>query len=93
MRVSFLIPAYNEAATIGEVLDRIDALQLDKAGDRGRRWVDPRHRGGRFSGERLFVVLPGRANQGKGAADVHAITHIDGDIAVIHALDMEYYRA
>ena len=27
--VSFLIPAYNEAATIGEVLARIDALGLD----------------------------------------------------------------
>ena len=27
--VSFLIPAYNEAATIGEVLARIDALELD----------------------------------------------------------------
>lgn len=29
MRVSFLIPAYNEAATIGEVLSRIEALGLD----------------------------------------------------------------
>ena len=29
MRVSFLIPAYNEAATIGEVLERIDALDID----------------------------------------------------------------
>jgi GT2 family glycosyltransferase len=30
MRVSFLIPAYNEAATIPEVLDRVDALGLDR---------------------------------------------------------------
>ena len=30
MRVSFLIPAYNEAGTIGEVLERIEALELDK---------------------------------------------------------------
>ena len=29
MKVSFLIPAYNEAKTIGEVLDRIAALGLD----------------------------------------------------------------
>ena len=29
MKVSFLIPAYNEAATIGEVLERIAALDLD----------------------------------------------------------------
>ena len=29
MKVSFLIPAYNEAATIGEVLERVAALGLD----------------------------------------------------------------
>ena len=29
MRVSFLIPAYNEESTIGEVLDRIASLDLD----------------------------------------------------------------
>jgi glycosyltransferase involved in cell wall biosynthesis len=29
VKVSFLIPAYNEAATIGEVLDRIAVLDID----------------------------------------------------------------
>jgi glycosyltransferase involved in cell wall biosynthesis len=29
-RVSFIVPAYNEAATITEVLSRVDALELDK---------------------------------------------------------------
>ena len=29
MRVSFPVPVYNEAATIGEVLERIAALELD----------------------------------------------------------------
>ena len=29
MRVSFLVPVYNEAATIGEVLERIGVLELD----------------------------------------------------------------
>ena len=29
MRISFLIPAYNERATILEVLDRVEALDLD----------------------------------------------------------------
>ena len=29
MRVSFLVPVFNEEATIGEVLDRIAALNLD----------------------------------------------------------------
>ena len=30
MRVSFLVPAYNEAATIEAVLDAVDALPLDR---------------------------------------------------------------
>ena len=30
MRVSFIVPAYNEAATLGEVLRRVEALDLDK---------------------------------------------------------------
>ncbi len=30
MRISFLIPAYNERATILEVLERIEALGLDR---------------------------------------------------------------
>ena len=30
MRVSFIVPAYNEAATIGEVLDRVGDLDLEK---------------------------------------------------------------
>ena len=32
MRVSFLVPVFNEEATIGEVLDRIAALNLDAHG-------------------------------------------------------------
>ena len=30
MRVSFLVPAYNEAATVVELLERVTALDLDK---------------------------------------------------------------
>jgi dolichol-phosphate mannosyltransferase len=30
MRVSFIVPASNEAGTIDQVLDRIDALKLDR---------------------------------------------------------------
>ena len=29
-RVSFIVPAFNEAATIAEVLERVEALDLDK---------------------------------------------------------------
>ena len=92
MRVSFLIPAYNEAATIGEVLDRVEALELDKqviVVDDGssddtpailERW--------QAGGDGRVVVR--QPNRGKGAAIRAAIPHVDGEIAVIQDADMEY---
>ena len=87
MRVSFLIPAYNEEATIAEVLERIDALGLDAqviVVDDGSR-----DRTAAIAEEHGATVIR-QANAGKGAAIRAAITAIDGDIAVIQDADMEY---
>jgi glycosyltransferase involved in cell wall biosynthesis len=91
MRVSFLIPAYNEAATIGEVLDRIAALDLDKqviVVDDGST-DETAAIAERWSQDGAALVLR-QANRGKGAAIRTAIPHMDGDIAVIQDADMEY---
>jgi glycosyltransferase involved in cell wall biosynthesis len=92
MRVSFLVPAYDEAATIVDVLDAISGLDLDKqivvvddgstdgTGDLAERWRDGRD----------GVVLVRQANRGKGAAVRAAIPHADGDILVIQDADLEY---
>jgi len=92
MRVSFLVPAYDEAATIVDVLDAVSALDLDKqivvvddgstdgTGDLAERWRDGRD----------GVVLVRQANRGKGAAVRAAIPHADGDILVIQDADLEY---
>jgi glycosyltransferase involved in cell wall biosynthesis len=92
VRVSFLVPAYNEAATIQEVLDRVSALDLDKqivvvddgstdgTGELVERW-----RNGRDS---VHVVR--QKNRGKGSAIRAAIPFVDGEIAVIQDADMEY---
>ena len=92
MRVSFLVPAFNEAATIEEVLERVEALDLDKqviVVDDGstdataeilERW--------RSGGDGRVVVR--QPNSGKGAAIRAAIPHVDGDIAVIQDADLEY---
>jgi glycosyltransferase involved in cell wall biosynthesis len=92
MRVSFVVPAYNELDTIGEVLDRIDALELDAqvvvvddGSTDGTAELLDRRRDGRDG----LVVLR-QANRGKGAAVRAAIPHLDGDIAVIQDADMEY---
>jgi glycosyltransferase involved in cell wall biosynthesis len=92
MRISFLVPSYNERATILEVLDRIEALGLDRqlvivddgstdgTFDLLREWEDGRE----------GVVVLRQENRGKGAAIRAAIPHVDGDIAVIQDADMEY---
>jgi glycosyltransferase involved in cell wall biosynthesis len=92
MRISFLIAAHDEVATIREVLDRIRALDVDAqivAVDDGstdgtaeaiERWRE----------EHGDVVLLRQPHRGKGAAIRHAISHADGDIAVIQDADMEY---
>jgi glycosyltransferase involved in cell wall biosynthesis len=87
MRVSFLIPAFNEEATIGEVLERIDQLGLDK------QVVvvdDGSHDRTAEIAEQHGATVIRQANAGKGAAIRAAIGSIDGDIAVIQDADMEY---
>ncbi len=92
MRVSFLMPAHNEAATIVAVLDAVAALELDRqivvvddgstdgTGDLVERWREGRD----------DVVLIRQAQRGKGAAVRAAIPHADGDICVIQDTDLEY---
>jgi len=88
MRVSFIIPAYNEAATIGEVLDRVLAVPVDKqviVVDDGSTDATSE-----IASRRDGVVVLRKANQGKGSAIRHAIGHLDGDITVIQDADLEY---
>ena len=87
MRVSFLIPAYNEEATIAEVLERIAGLGLDAqviVVDDGSR-----DRTADIAEEHGATVIR-KANGGKGSALRAGIPLIDGDIAVIQDADMEY---
>ena len=91
MRVSFIVPAYNEAATIEQVLERVDELGLDRqivVVDDGSTDDTPQILD-RWSGRDGIVVVR-QANRGKGAAIRAAIPHLDGDITVIQDADMEY---
>jgi len=87
VKVSFLVPAYNEAATIGAVLDAIDRLDLDRqviVVDDGSTDATA------AIAESKGATVIRRAHRGKGAAIRAAIEHIEGDIAVIQDADMEY---
>jgi glycosyltransferase involved in cell wall biosynthesis len=90
-RVSFIVPAYNEAATIAEVLERVEALDLEKqviVVDDGS--TDDTARVLEQWGQRNGVVVVRQENRGKGAAIRAAIPLLDGDITVIQDADMEY---
>jgi glycosyltransferase involved in cell wall biosynthesis len=87
VRVSFLIPAHNEERTIGKVLERIDALGLD----RQVIVVDDGSTDGTAEvAERYDCLIIRQPNRGKGSAIRAAIPHMDGEIAVIQDADMEY---
>ena len=88
MTVSFIVPAYNEARTIGEVLDRIDRLDFDKqviVVDDGSSDGT-----GDIADGRAGVLVLRQPNRGKGAALRAAIPHVEGEIVVIQDADMEY---
>ena len=92
MRTSFLVPAYNEAATIVEVLERLEALgrdhqvvvvddgSTDGTAARVEQWAAGRE----------HVVVLRKPNGGKGSALRHGIPHVDGDVVVVQDADMEY---
>ena len=90
-RVSFLIPAYNEAATIEELLDRVWALPLDKqlvivddgSTDDTPRVLEPWK-------SKANVVVVRKENGGKGTAIQAGIPHLEGDIVVLQDADLEY---
>src|SRR6195952_6077508 len=92
MNIAFLVPAYNEAATIGELLVRIDALGIDRqivvvddgSSDATAEIVRA------YAAAHDGVLLLQQPNRGKGAALRHGIPHLDADVTVIQDADLEY---
>ncbi len=90
-QVSFIVPVYNEAATIGELLARVDALELDKqivvvddgSTDGTGRVLDDWQ-------DRENVVVIRKQNGGKGSAIRVALPYLDREITVIQDADLEY---
>ena len=93
MRISFLVPAYNEAATIVDVLEAVWALGFDSqivvvddGSTDGTAELVERWR----AGKQDDVVVVRQDNRGKGAAVRAGIPHVDGEIVVIQDADFEY---
>lgn len=91
MRLSVVIPVYNERATIQAVLDRVDAVNLDKeivivddCSSDGTKAVLQQAKAAHR------VILFHGSNQGKGAALRTGLKHATGDYVVIQDADLEY---
>ncbi len=92
MKLSVLVPVYNEAGTIDEIVRRIREVPLEKeiiivddgSSDGTReRLVEI----GRLDGVRVLLHAK---NQGKGAALRTAIGAAEGDVLIVQDADLEY---
>jgi glycosyltransferase involved in cell wall biosynthesis len=90
VKLSVVIPVYNEESTIGEVIDRVSAVPIEKeiivvddgSTDRTAEVVQTR-------AAKVRQIHEGRANFGKGAAIRIGLTYVEGDIVVIQDADLE----
>ncbi len=89
MKLSILIPVYNERATILEILKRVQAVPFEKeiiavddGSTDGTRELLAQVQG--------VTVIYHERNQGKGAAIQTALQRATGDIIVIQDADLEY---
>jgi glycosyltransferase involved in cell wall biosynthesis len=92
LRVSFIVPAHNEAATVAETLDRVATLPLESqivVVDDGST-DDTARIAERFAGGCEGALVIRKENGGKGSAIRAAIPYLDGDITVIQDADLEY---
>lgn len=92
MNVSVIVPSYNEANTIKELLKRVQAeniaseiLIIDDGSTDGTREILET-----YYGKEPFKIILHEFNKGKGAAVRTGIQHVKGDVIIIQDADLEY---
>lgn len=92
MKISVIIPAYNEINTIEQILSRVQATGIpdeivivdDGSRDGTRELLQS------MNGEHGIRVILHEKNQGKGAAVTTGIKAATGDVLIIQDADLEY---
>lgn len=93
MKISVLMPVYNEAETIREIVRRVQEVPVEKevvcVDDCSRDGT--REVLGEIAAENANVKLLLHAkNMGKGAAVQTGLQHVEGDVVIIQDADLEY---
>jgi glycosyltransferase involved in cell wall biosynthesis len=92
MKISVIIPAYNEAHTILEILRRVQAMGIaneivvvdDGSTDGTRDLLQE------LNGDGNLRIIMHERNKGKGAAVVTGIQNATGEVLIIQDADLEY---
>jgi glycosyltransferase involved in cell wall biosynthesis len=94
MKVSILMPVYNEKKTITDVLELVKAVKMDKeivlvddCSTDGTRELLKTMFG---EGDDILRVFYHERNRGKGAAIRTALSHARGEYVIVQDADMEY---
>ena len=97
MKLSIIIPAYNEAATIAQVVERVLAVELDGVEKEIIVVNDGSTDGTGAVLDTLaarwpnpFKIAHHERNRGKGAAIRTALEHVTGDLIITQDADLEY---
>lgn len=91
MKISIIIPVFNEAKTVEEIIKKVENLNIDKeiiaiddGSDDGSAVVLKK-----LCGEGRIKLIIHKKNLGKGAAIKSGLTMANGDIIVIQDADLE----
>jgi len=95
MKLSIIVPVYNEIKTLEEIIKKIEAVDLgevekeiifvdDFSTDGSREYLKKLEKNHRY------IALYHDKNSGKGAAIKTALTKVSGDLVMIQDADLEY---